>query len=140
MIGTEIKLVNRIIAEAVWHGADSGGSYDQNEEELVKSIGEWLAFKGLCDKYTLKESENEDANFTTIQICEKDEKYERKKKDKKRRTAEYIGYSFHDTELWYRCPLCGHKFGSWTIFHQQKNENGTKNYCPSCKEELIGLE
>ena len=27
----EIKIINKIIAEAVCHGADAGGSYDQNE-------------------------------------------------------------------------------------------------------------
>lgn len=29
----EIKIINRLIAEAVIHGADCGGSYDQNTEE-----------------------------------------------------------------------------------------------------------
>lgn len=49
-------------------------------------------------------------------------------------------YCNHDCEAWYRCPICNEVFGSWTIFHQEKNENGTKEYCPYCKTELEGLK
>lgn len=48
----EIKLVNKIIAMAIIHGADCGGSYDQNEDRLNKSIHDWLVKKGWDDKYT----------------------------------------------------------------------------------------
>lgn len=51
-----------------------------------------------------------------------------------------VGFCSHDCEAWYECPHCGEKFGSWTVFHQEKNENGTKKYCPNCKEELDGLD
>ena len=51
----EIELVNKIIKEAVIHGADSGGSYEQNELNLIIAVNEWLIFKGLSNKYTLKE-------------------------------------------------------------------------------------
>lgn len=51
----EIKLINNIIAEAIIHGADSGGSYEQNEYNLITAINEWLIFKGLHHKYTVKE-------------------------------------------------------------------------------------
>ena len=47
-----------------------------------------------------------------------------------------LGYSSRDCETYYEC-ICGCKFGDWTIFHQEKNENGTKDYCPNCKIELI---
>ena len=47
-----------------------------------------------------------------------------------------LGYSSRDCESHYEC-ICGYKFGSWTLFHQEKNENGTKDYCPNCKIELI---
>ena len=47
-----------------------------------------------------------------------------------------LGYSSRDCETYYEC-ICGCKFGDWTIFHQKKNQNGTKDYCPKCKKELI---
>ena len=46
-------------------------------------------------------------------------------------------YEFMDL---YKCPECGKAFGDWSVFHQEKNENGTKNYCPFCKVELDGLD
>lgn len=52
----EIKIVNKIIREAIIHGADLGGSYEQNEESLVSSINEWLELKGLSDKYIIKDN------------------------------------------------------------------------------------
>lgn len=48
---TKINLMNRIVNEAVKHGADSGGSYANNEEDLVKSIEDWLKFEGYNDEY-----------------------------------------------------------------------------------------
>lgn len=35
----EIEMINRIIVEAVMHGADSGGSYDSNEKNLTGRYG-----------------------------------------------------------------------------------------------------
>lgn len=52
----------------------------------------------------------------------------------------YTGFSQHDCEAWYICPCCNKSFGSWSVFHNALNENGTKKYCPHCKEELDGLE
>lgn len=49
----EIQIVNKIIREAVIHGADAGGSYDQNEENLIDSIKAWLNLKGLNDEYDI---------------------------------------------------------------------------------------
>jgi hypothetical protein len=46
------------------------------------------------------------------------------------------GFSPHDCETWYICPICKCVFGSWTIYHQEKNENGTNEYCPNCHTEL----
>lgn len=54
--------------------------------------------------------------------------------------AIYIGFSSHDCESRYKCPCCDKPFGSWEVFNNKKNENGTKHYCPSCKTELDGLE
>ena len=49
-------------------------------------------------------------------------------------------YNSHDCETFYKCPSCGEVFGDWIVFHQEKNKNGTKNYCPFCKVELDGLD
>ena len=54
--------------------------------------------------------------------------------------AIYESFCSHDCEVHYSCPLCGGKFGSWLIFGQPKNENGTDKYCPHCKAELDGLD
>lgn len=63
----EIKIINRIIAEAVCHGADSGGSYDQNEHNLIMAINQWLVFKGLENKYKIEETIAEN-DWHTYQI------------------------------------------------------------------------
>lgn len=49
----EIQIVNKIIREAVINGADVGGSYRSNEDNLIKSIKAWLELKDLSDKYTI---------------------------------------------------------------------------------------
>ncbi len=53
----EIKSINQIIIESVIHGADSGGSYDSNENNLINSINNWLELKQLKDEYEVKEVE-----------------------------------------------------------------------------------
>lgn len=53
----EIQIVNKIIREAVIHGADAGGSYNSNEENLIESIKAWLNLKEMSDKYTIDELE-----------------------------------------------------------------------------------
>lgn len=57
-----------------------------------------------------------------------------------KKRAIYLSFSYHDCEAWYKCPECGEAFGSWSVFTQEKNENGTKHYCPFCKMELDGLD
>lgn len=47
----EIDLVNQMIREAIWHGADAGGAYCQNGYELKNTIEKWLDYKGIGDKY-----------------------------------------------------------------------------------------
>lgn len=54
--------------------------------------------------------------------------------------AIWESFNSHDCETIYSCPHCKKKFSSWDIYHQEKNENGTKGYCPECKEELRGLD
>ena len=54
--------------------------------------------------------------------------------------AIYKGFSSHDCESWYECPVCNKLFGDWVIFIQSENENGTNDYCPYCGSELeIGM-
>lgn len=57
-----------------------------------------------------------------------------------KKSAIYKGYCSHDCEAWYECPVCHKVFGSWSVYHQTKNENGTNKYCPYCKEELSGMD
>ena len=57
-----------------------------------------------------------------------------------RKKAIILGYCNRDCETHYECPVCNKKFGSWDIFHNSKNENGNKEYCPYCNTELDGLK
>lgn len=50
----EIALVNQIIKEAIIHGADTGGSYNQNITALTKAVNEWLEYKNLTNDYKLQ--------------------------------------------------------------------------------------
>lgn len=53
----EIKIINRIIFESIRHGADSGGSYDSNGDNLIESVEEWLKLKDLQNDYIVEEQE-----------------------------------------------------------------------------------
>lgn len=76
----EIALINKIIVEAVMHGADSGGSYNSNEQDLTEAITDWLKFKGIDNDYCVKYQEVRKpcghlkgwtAVWEILQICEK---------------------------------------------------------------------
>lgn len=67
----EIKIVNKIIREAIIHGADMGGSYEQNESALVSSINKWLELKGLSDEYVVKNRINTGNGWWLHQIVKK---------------------------------------------------------------------
>ena len=45
-IASELHHINYIIKEAWIHGGDTGGTYDINEEELVKVMNCYLRYKG----------------------------------------------------------------------------------------------
>lgn len=45
--------------------------------------------------------------------------------------AIYEGFSSHDCETWYKCPVCNKKFGSWSLPSGEKIAN-----CPCCGAEL----
>ncbi len=47
----EIYLVNKIIANAVIHGGDIGGSYESNKDGLYAAINAWLKARGYDRKY-----------------------------------------------------------------------------------------
>lgn len=64
----EIQIVNKIIKEAVIHGADSGGSYDQNEHDLIAAINEWLIFKGWHNQYTIESKVDTGDGWSVPQI------------------------------------------------------------------------
>lgn len=49
----EIQVINKIIREAIINGADYGGSYESNEENLINAINEWLKMKSLVCQYTV---------------------------------------------------------------------------------------
>lgn len=70
----EIKIINKIIAEAVCHGADAGGSYNQNAHNLITAIDQWLIFKGWANRYTVEETiaENEWHTYQIIPIIPND--------------------------------------------------------------------
>lgn len=51
----ELALVNQIIKEAIIHGADCGGSYEQNRKNLTKAVNEWLEYKNLTNDYELQD-------------------------------------------------------------------------------------
>lgn len=51
----EIEIVNKIIREAIIHGADVGGSYESNEDNLILAVNEWLRLKGLSKEYRLEQ-------------------------------------------------------------------------------------
>lgn len=57
-----------------------------------------------------------------------------------KKTAIYESFDSHACEAWFRCPECNKIFGSWAVFGQLDNENGTNKYCPHCKVELDGLD
>lgn len=48
------------------------------------------------------------------------------------RIATYLGFSPHDCEAWYKCPLCGKSFGDFSVDMKDVR-------CPHCKEKLEGI-
>lgn len=53
-ITNEIGLINQIVVEAVWHGADCGGAYYNNEKNLAKALTDWLIYKSLDGEYEIR--------------------------------------------------------------------------------------
>ena len=55
----QIKLINKIVFEAIKDGADSGGTYHSNEEGLRQALENWLSENHLTN-YDVVEQDVED--------------------------------------------------------------------------------
>lgn len=66
----EIELVNNILEQAVRHGTDDGGSYDNNEGNLFCAVNEWLKYRNLIDKYEVVH-DDDCSNWCKMRIVEK---------------------------------------------------------------------
>lgn len=51
----EMKLINKIIFEAIKHGGNSSGPYLTNEEGLISAINDWINSKWGGDDYKVTE-------------------------------------------------------------------------------------
>lgn len=57
----EIKLINKIIFEAIKHGGDSGGPYFTNKDGLISAINNLLNVECMTDEYEVREVDIEDS-------------------------------------------------------------------------------
>ena len=53
----EIKLINRIIIGAIYHGGDAGGPYLCDRNEVVPYVNTWLRMRGYDKKYKVSKDE-----------------------------------------------------------------------------------
>lgn len=77
----EIKLINKIIFEAIKHGGDSGGPYLINEDGLISAINKLLDTECMTDEYEVREFTIKQGNIIwpdIHQIVEKESYYERR--------------------------------------------------------------
>lgn len=58
----EIKLINKIIFEAIKHGGDSGGPYFTNEDGLISAINKLLDIERVANEYEIQELTIEEGN------------------------------------------------------------------------------
>lgn len=65
-----VEILNNLITQAIWHGADLGGSYNQNGENLTESIENVIEYFGL-DGYTAGKIECNEFGFYGIGIVKK---------------------------------------------------------------------
>ena len=45
----ELRLLNKIILEAIVHGGDSGGPYLTNEKDLIQAMKDYIKYKNKQD-------------------------------------------------------------------------------------------
>lgn len=48
-LNIQIMLINNIVEEAVKHGADDGGSYENNPSKLKAALEDWIKINNLED-------------------------------------------------------------------------------------------
>ena len=108
---------------------------EHKEVQAYRAIGTVEDFKALKEKNEPKKVDEE----YCCPICHTNLIGNEKRCGMKQR-AIYTGFSQHDSDAYYKCPVCNSTFSGWDVFHNQKNENGSKKYCPNCKTELDGLE
>ncbi len=49
-VKTCIRIINRIIREAIEHGGDCGGSYNSNPDGLIKAMKTYINWVGLKEE------------------------------------------------------------------------------------------
>ena len=69
----EIELMNDILEQAVAHGADQGGSYSQNEENLIAAVNNWLKFRDLEGVFVITNVSGRGQYYCKLQIIPKSE-------------------------------------------------------------------
>lgn len=63
-----VRKLNVLINEAVCHGADSGGSYAQNEKKMVKAIESVIKALGLEYEYEVVNCKENNIDFVGIDV------------------------------------------------------------------------
>ena len=67
----KIDLMNNILEQAVAHGADQGGSYNQNEENLIAAVNDWLKFRDLEGVFVIANVSGRGQYYCKLQIIPK---------------------------------------------------------------------
>ena len=67
-IDQEIDMINKIILHGILHGADSGGSYNSNEERLISTINNWIKYKSLENEYCVSKIDIEFKEYGCMYI------------------------------------------------------------------------
>ena len=83
MIETKIRIINRIVAEALSVGDDAGGPYDATSKELENYLRDWMIQEGIVDEYITEVTDvvlpcrtfygADEKSLRAVQIVKKDE-------------------------------------------------------------------
>lgn len=71
-------------------------------------------------------NQNEVSDFIKNELAKQNEPLE----------MDYIGYSSHDAETWYKCPKCGEKYGGWSFVNGSIILTDGMFKCCKCKTIL----
>lgn len=66
-----IKYLNKVLTEAIYHGGDGGGAYFSNEDALLESLNELLAYLELKDVCEISKDRYDMIQLTEILPKEK---------------------------------------------------------------------